>query len=148
MSIFFDLPMNLRELWWGANTLEDREAVEEEFRVAKSAEVPEKYAQDYKKMLTVMGSFLWTPLKHGLCSEQGEQVGKAMKSFLEAYEESERLEKELQDHIVAWNTSYTPNTDQERVAKYWDTKTSYECDLKYARIHDAVLYDELLNLIG
>ena len=32
MSIFFELPMNLRERW-SANTLEEREAVEEEFRI-------------------------------------------------------------------------------------------------------------------
>lgn len=145
---FFDLPMNLRERWWGAITLEEREAVEEEFRETKSLGVPEPYRRDYKKMLTVMSDFLWTSLTEGLCGDKGEQIGEAMKAYLNTSAEGERLENELYDYNEAWNISCTPNTDQEKVAKYWADKSRYEGDLHYIRIQEAVLYDELLTLMN
>jgi len=145
---FFVLPMNLRERWWGANTLAEREAVEEEFRETKSLEVPEPYRRDYKKMLDVMGDFLWDSLTERLCGDKGKEVGEAMKAFLDASAEGERLEDEFYDYREKWNMSCTPNTDQEKVAKYWEDKSRYENDLHYNRIHEAALYDELLNLIN
>ena len=35
MSIFFQLPMDLRERWWSAITLDEREEVEREFEASK-----------------------------------------------------------------------------------------------------------------
>ena len=145
---FFDLPMNLRERWWGANTLAEREAVEEEFRETKSLEVPEPYRRDYKKMLNVMADFLWDSLTDGLRGNKSEQIGEAMKAYLNTSAEGDRLEDEFDDYKEAWNTSCTPNTDQEKVAKYWADKSRYEDDLHYIRVQEAVLYDELLTLMN
>jgi hypothetical protein len=38
MSIFFQLPMDLRERWWAAITLDEREAVEAEFKASEKKE--------------------------------------------------------------------------------------------------------------
>jgi len=145
---FFVLPMNLRERWWGANTLAEREAVEEEFRETKSLEVPEPYRRDYKTMLTVMSDYLWDSLTDGLRGVKSKQIGDAMRAYLETSAEGERLENELYDYNEVWNTSCTPNTDQEKVAKYWADKSRYENDLHYIRVQEAVLYDELLALMN
>lgn len=145
---FFVLPMNLRERWWGANTLAEREAVEEEFRETKSLEVPEPYRRDYKRMLNVMADFLWDSLTDGLRGNKSEQIGEAMKAYLNTSAEGDRLEDEFDDYKEAWNTSCTPNTDQEKVAKYWADKSRYEDDLHYIRVQEAVLYDELLTLMN
>ena len=144
---FFVLPMNLRERWWGANTLAEREAVEEEFRETKSLEVPEPYRLDYKTMLDVMGDFLWDSLKDGLCGDKGAQVGEAMRAYLEASDATDKLQNEFDAHNEAWNTSCTPNTDTKRVAEYWEGYGRLQGDIHYAEIHEHVLYDELLLLI-
>jgi len=144
----FVLPMNLRERWWGANTLEEREAVEEEFRETKSMEVPEPYRRDYKTMLDGMEDFLWDSLKDGLCGDQHEQVGEAMRAYLEASDATDALQKEFEAHNEAWNTSCTPNTDTKRVGEYWEGYGRLQGDIHYAEIHEHVLYDELLKLIN
>jgi len=41
MSVFFQLPMDLRERWWSAITWDEREAVEREFEERKKP-APEK----------------------------------------------------------------------------------------------------------
>lgn len=144
---FFVLPMNLRERWWDANTLAEREAVEEEFRETKSLEVPEPYRRDYKTMLDVMGDFLWDSLTDGLRGDKGEQIGESMRAYLEAGDATDALQNEFDAHNEAWNTSCTPNTDTKRVAEYWEGYGRLQGDIHYAEIHEHVLYDELLLLI-
>jgi hypothetical protein len=148
MSIFFDLSSPLRERWWSAISLDEREQIEEEFRESKSLEVPEPYRSDYKKMLTVMDTTFWSSLKDGLCGDKKEQVNEAMKAYLDVSAESNRLEDELYDFNEAWNMSCTPNTDDEKVGKHCEEKCRYENDLHYIQIQEAVLYDELMTLIG
>jgi hypothetical protein len=46
MSIFFQLPMDLRERWWSAITWDEREAVEAEFKASQVPEPVEKLTID------------------------------------------------------------------------------------------------------
>jgi hypothetical protein len=144
---FFVLPMNLRERWWGANTLAEREAVEEEFRETKSLEVPEPYRRDYKTMLNVMADFLWDSLTDGLRGDKGKEIGEAMRAYLEASDATDALKKEFEAHNEAWGIACVPNTDTKRVAEYWEGYGRLQGDIHYAEIHEYALYDELLLLI-
>jgi hypothetical protein len=141
---FFDLSSPLRERWWAAITLDEREQIEEEFRETKSLEVPEPYRHDYTKMLTFMDPTFWTSLKDGLCGDKKEQVKEAMKAYLDVSAESNRLE----DEFYAFNEANKSCTDDEKVGKHCEEKCRYENDLHYIQIQEAVLYDDLLKTIG
>ena len=146
MSIFYELPLDLRERWWSANTLTEREAVETEFRDLKTAEVPVQYAPDYREALDMLDSSLWDPLKNGLI-DQGDTVHEVLKSYVAACAETERLETEFYEHNEAWGTACVPNTDTKRVAEYWEGYGRLKNDIHYAKIHEQVMHDELVNLI-
>ncbi len=147
MSIFFELPMALRERWWRSNTLEEREAIEIHFRETTSLEVPDDVSSDYKEMMLIMAPFLWIPLKKGLCGKQSKQVVEAMKAYLSAYAETDKLRNEFDTLNENWGSACVPNTDTKRVAEYWEGYGRLKGDIDYAEIHEQVLYDELLTLI-
>lgn len=146
MSNLFELPMPLRERWWNSISLEERELIEIEFRETTNLEVPE-HSSDYKEMTLIMAPFLWIPLKNGLCGEKSEQVAQAMKVYLAAYAETNKLRTEFDALNEAWGTACVPNTDTKRVAEYWEGYGRLKGDIHYAEIHEQVLYDELLTLI-
>ena len=80
MSIFFELPMNLRER--SANTLEEREAVEEEFRVDLKAL--------YLEALEVIRIPAWPELETKLANPGSTQVVARLQAYLAAL----RVERE------------------------------------------------------
>ena len=82
MSIFFELPMNLRERWWSANTLEEREAVEEEYRLGLKAL--------YLEALEVIRIPAWPELETKLAGPGSSQVEASLRSYLAAL----RVERE------------------------------------------------------
>ena len=82
MSIFFELPMNLRERWWSANTLEEREAVEAEFHNMKKDAVEKVNVADlYREALEVIRIPSWTKLETKLSSDR---VAESLRSYLDA----------------------------------------------------------------
>jgi len=139
--------MDLRERWWNSITLEERELIEREFRETTSLEVTARFSEDYKEMMLIMAPFLWIPLKNGLCGKQSEQVAQAMKAYLSAYTETNKLRTEFETHNEAWGLACVPNTDTKRVAEYWEGYGRLKGDIDYAEIHEQVLYDELVGLI-
>ena len=76
MSIFFELPMNLRERWWSANTLEEREAVEEEYRVELKAL--------YIEALEVIRIPAWPELETKLSGPVPKRVAESLRTYLDA----------------------------------------------------------------
>jgi hypothetical protein len=146
MSKLFELPMNLRERLWNSISLEERELIEQEFRETTKLDVPE-YSSEYKEMTLIMAPFLWIPLKNGLCGEKSEQVAQAMKAYLAAYAETNKLQTEFCAHNDAWGLARVQNTDMKRVAEYWEGYDRLKGDIHYAEIREEVMYDELVELI-
>ena len=146
MSIFFELPGNLRERWWNSITLEEREAIEKEYRETITLNVPDRFLDNYKEMTLIMAPFLWIPLKDRLNGEQSEQVGDAMKAYLAAYGESNKLHAEFESLNENWGKEPVPN-DAKQVADDWEEYGRLRGDIQSAEMHEQVLYDELLTLI-
>jgi hypothetical protein len=98
MSIFFKLPMNLRERWWSANTLEEREAVEAEFHLDLKAL--------YQEALDVIRIPAWHALETKLSSDR---VAESLRSYLAAL----RAERE------AWEvfTNGGPHSELDKAHK-------------------------------
>lgn len=85
MSIFFELPMNLRERWWSANTLEEREAVEAEFHNMKYDAVEKVNVADlYREALEVIRIPSWTKLETKLSEPDPSLVVAPLRSYLAA----------------------------------------------------------------
>jgi hypothetical protein len=147
MSIFFELPGNLRGRWWNSITLEERETIEKEYRETTLLNVPVPFTDNYKEMTLIMAPFLWIPLKDGLIGEKSEQVDEAMKAYLSAYRETNKLHTAFEEHNENWGKACVPNTDTKRVADYWEGYGRLQGDIHYAEMHEQVLYDELLTLI-
>ena len=80
MSIFFELPMNLRERWWSANTLEEREAVEEEFLNANLVDLKALYLD----ALEVIRIPAWLELETKLSGPDANRVAASLRSYLAA----------------------------------------------------------------
>lgn len=76
MSIFFELPMNLRERWWSANTLEEREAVEVEYHLGLKAL--------YLEALEVIRIPAWLDLETKLAGPDSHRVAESLRSYLDA----------------------------------------------------------------
>ena len=103
MSIFFELPMNLRER--SANTLEEREAVEE-YRLELKAL--------YLEALEVIRIPVWPELETKLANPGSTQVVARLRSYLDALRVEREAWKvfakggphsELQKtHKLCWNT--------------------------------------------
>lgn len=104
MSIFFELPMNLRER--SANTLEEREAVEEEYRLELKAL--------YLEALEVIRIPAWPELETKLANPGSSQVVARLQAYLDALRVEREAWKvftkggphsELQKtHNLCWNT--------------------------------------------
>jgi len=106
MSIFFELPMNLRERWWSANTLEEREAVEAEFHKMKEEAVEVNVADLYREALDVIRIPAWHALETKLSSDR---VAESLRSYLDAL----RAERE------AWKvfTNGGPHSELDKAHK-------------------------------
>ena len=103
MSIFFELPMHLREQWWSANTLEEREAVESVFRkTGKSLCEPE-----YNEALKLLGIEEWPELKTKLASTQ---VIGYLRSYLAAFRAEREAWKGFDDHSILEAQNHTRQT--------------------------------------
>ena len=106
MSIFFELPMNLRERWWSANTLEEREAVEVEYHLGLKAL--------YLEALEVIRIPAWPELETKLANPGSTQVVARLQAYLDALRVEREAWKlfakggphsELQKtHKLCWNT--------------------------------------------
>jgi len=85
MSIFFELPMNLRQQWWNANTWQEREAVEEEFHKMKEEAVEKVNVADlYQEALEVIQIPAWHALETKLSSPGSTQVVVRLQAYLAA----------------------------------------------------------------
>ena len=85
MSIFFELPMHLRQQWWNANTWQEREAVEEEFHNMKKDEVEKVNVADlYREALEVIRIPSWTNLETKLSGPDPSPVVAPLRSYLDA----------------------------------------------------------------
>jgi hypothetical protein len=114
MSIFFELPMNLRERWWSANTLEEREAVEAEFHKTEEDAVEVNVADLYREALEVIRIPSWPALETKLSGPGSSQVVVRLQAYLDAL----RTEREAwkvfakggphselrKTHKLCWNT--------------------------------------------
>ncbi len=98
MSIFFELPMNLRERWWNANTWQEREAVEAEFHMGLKAL--------YQEALDVIRIPAWHALETKLTTLH---VAESLRSYLDAL----RAERE------AWKvfTNGGPHSELDKAHK-------------------------------
>jgi hypothetical protein len=82
MSIFFELPIHLRQQWWNANTWQEREAVEEEFHKMKEDAVEKVNVADlYQEALEVIRIPTWHALETKLSSDR---VADSLRSYLAA----------------------------------------------------------------
>jgi hypothetical protein len=116
MSIFFELPMHLRDRWWSANTLEEREAVEAEFHKMKEEAVESKVnvADLYQEALEVIRIPAWPALETKLSSPGSTQVVVRLQAYLDALRAEHEAWKvfskggphsELRKtHKLCWNT--------------------------------------------
>ena len=107
MSIFFELPMNLRERWWSANTLEEREEVEAEFHNMKYDAVEKVNVADlYQEALEVIRIPAWHALETKLTTLH---VADSLRSYLAAL----RAERE------AWKvfTNGGPHSELDKAHK-------------------------------
>lgn len=100
MSVFFELPIHLRQRWWNANTWQEREAVEEEFHKMKenaAAELhkDETHKQDavsnangadlYREALQVIGIPSCPKLEEKLCGPDPDQTSDRLRTYLAAF---------------------------------------------------------------
>ena len=86
MSIFFELPIHLRQQWWNANTWQEREAVEEEFHKMKEDAVETKVnvADLYQEALEVIRIPAWHALETKLSGPDANRVAESLRSYLAA----------------------------------------------------------------
>jgi hypothetical protein len=84
MSIFFELPMNLRERWWSANTLEEREAVEVEYHLGLKALYLDGLKALYLEALEVIRIPAWPDLETKLSGPDSHRVAESLRSYLDA----------------------------------------------------------------
>ena len=114
MSIFFELPMNLRERWWSANTLEEREAVEVEYHLGLKALYLDGLKALYLEALEVIRIPAWPDLETKLSGPDSHRVAESLRSYLAALRVEREAWKvfakggphsELQKtHKLCWNT--------------------------------------------